>query len=438
MIHSVRMASITTPPPGGGARRRRRWDGRSATLAPERYSWAPAVACRKASSSDAVCGDSSWSTDPVRAAELADRSIARPRTSMPSGPRRVSAAAGLAQLLGERGRCGRADPHPARGVAVDELVDRALLDQPAAADDDEVVGHQRHLRQQVAADEHRLALPGEVHEHVADPADALGVEPVGRLVEDHGVRVAEQHAGQAEPLAHAERVALDLAPGDLGQADQVEALVDARRGDPVRRRQPAQVVATAAARVHVAGVEQRPDLEQRARGSTRSGAVERRRAALGPVEADHAAHRRALARPVGAEEPGDPAGVDVEAEVVDGHRPAEPLGQVADLDHDRPQPAWPVDRQPCVASHSVGDDVRARAASTSICTISSLSVSVSRAALTSSSVAVSVVVDDLGAHERQHGLVGHQRLVVLQRDEALGRDDRHGREQVAAVDLRRR
>ena len=55
---------------------------------------------------------------------------------------------------------------------------------------------------------HRPALTGEVDEHVADPADALGVEAVGRLVEDDRVRVAEQHAGQAEPLAHAERVAV--------------------------------------------------------------------------------------------------------------------------------------------------------------------------------------------------------------------------------------
>ena len=83
-------------------------------------------------------------------------------------------------------------------------------------------------RQQVAADQDRLALAGEVHEHVADPADALGVEAVGGLVEDDRVRVAEQHAGQPEPLAHAERVGAQPLAGDRRQADRLEHLVDPR------------------------------------------------------------------------------------------------------------------------------------------------------------------------------------------------------------------
>ena len=58
-----------------------------------------------------------------------------------------------------------------------------------------------------------------------------------------------------------------------------------------------------------------------------------RRPALEAVEPEHASHRGALARAVGAEEPGHPARVDVEAEVVDGDGVAEPLGDVADLDH---------------------------------------------------------------------------------------------------------
>ena len=39
----------------------------------------------------------------------------------------------------------------------------------------------------------------------ADPADALGVEAVDRLVEQQHRRVAEQRGGDAEPLAHAQR-----------------------------------------------------------------------------------------------------------------------------------------------------------------------------------------------------------------------------------------
>ena len=111
-------------------------------------------------------------------------------------------------------------------------LDRALLDQPAAADHDEILRHQRHLRQEVAADEHGAALLGEVHEDVADPADALGVEPVGRLVEDHRVRVAEHHAGEPEPLAHPERVTLHPALGDVGETDELQHLLDPPAGIP--------------------------------------------------------------------------------------------------------------------------------------------------------------------------------------------------------------
>ena len=213
-------------PTGGGV-------GGAAPSPPDRYSWASAVACRKASSSDALCGDSSCSTAPTLRRQLADPLDRQAVDVDAVGTGRLVRGTLPAQVLGERRRPRRADPHPPRGVAVDELADRALLDQPAPADDDEVVGHQRDLRQQVAADEHGASLAGQVDEDVADPADALGVEPVGRLVEDHRVRIAEQHTGQPEALAHAERVAADLALGDLGQPDEGQHLVDRA---PARRR----------------------------------------------------------------------------------------------------------------------------------------------------------------------------------------------------------
>ena len=223
--------------------------------------------------------------------------------------------------------------HPLRRVAIDEVVDRALLDQPAAADHDEILGHQRHLRQEVAADEHGLSQLREVDEDVADPADALRIEPVGRLVEDHRVWIAEHHAGQTEPLAHPERVPLDPPLGDVGQTDELQDLLDAPPRDPVRRGEPSQVVARRPAGVHVAGVEQAADLVQGLGERAVLLAVERRRTSLVPVEPEHASHRRALARPVRPEEPGDPAGHDVEAQVIDGDDLAEPLGQTSHLDH---------------------------------------------------------------------------------------------------------
>ena len=197
--------------------------GPAATSVPERYSWAPAVACRKASSSDAVCGDSSWSTAPTRRRELTDLLDRQPVDVDAVGADGLVRGAVTLQELGEGRRAGRAHPHPPGGVTGDERVDRALLDEPAAADHDEVVGHEGDLGEQVAADEHGATLTGEVHEHVADPADALGVEAVGRLVEDDACagRRAARRPGRALP--HAERVAADLAPGHLGQPDQGRA-----------------------------------------------------------------------------------------------------------------------------------------------------------------------------------------------------------------------
>ena len=103
--------------------------------------------------------------------------------------------------------------------------------------------------------------------------------------------------------------------------------------DAVARGDPAQVVAAAAARMDVSGVEQRTDLEQRLVQLAVALAVERGGASLEPVETEHAAHRGALARPVRPEEAGDPAGVHVEAQVVDRDLLAEAFGDVSDLDH---------------------------------------------------------------------------------------------------------
>ena len=61
---------------------------------------------------------------------------------------------------------------------------------------------------------------------VAQPEDAGRVEAVGRLVEHEGVGVTEQRGGETQPLAHADRVPADPAPSGVGEADEVEHLVD--------------------------------------------------------------------------------------------------------------------------------------------------------------------------------------------------------------------
>ena len=62
---------------------------------------------------------------------------------------------------------------------------------------------------------------------VADLADAARVEPVRRLVEQQQLGRAQQRGGDAEALAHAQRVGAHGAPVDPAEADAFQRLVDA-------------------------------------------------------------------------------------------------------------------------------------------------------------------------------------------------------------------
>ena len=74
-------------------------------------------------------------------------------------------------------------------------------EQLAGADDDELVGEHGELGDQVAGHEHGAAPVGEVTQRGAQPADAVGVEPVGRLVEQQHLGFTEQGAGERQALA---------------------------------------------------------------------------------------------------------------------------------------------------------------------------------------------------------------------------------------------
>ena len=113
-------------------------------------------------------------------------------------PRTVQA---LAQLGGLR----RSHVHDLARRLSHELVDADVGDQPTTPDHDHLIRRQRHLAHQMRGDEHRPALRRQAPEEVPDPVDAFRVEAVDRLVEDQRLGIAEQRAGNSEPLAHAER-----------------------------------------------------------------------------------------------------------------------------------------------------------------------------------------------------------------------------------------
>ena len=85
----------------------------------------------------------------------------------------------------------------------------------------------------MAGDQDGLAFAREAAYEVAQPADAFRVEPVGRLVQDQELRVAEECAGEAKTLSHPEGVAADAKVPGSGEIDQFEHRVDALRGGPL-------------------------------------------------------------------------------------------------------------------------------------------------------------------------------------------------------------
>ena len=147
--------------------------------------------------------------------------------------------------------------------AADEVVNARVGNQAAATDHDQVLGGLGHLAHEMRGDEHGATLRGQPLEEVANPLDALGVEPVDGLVEHHCVWIAEQSRGDAETLAHSEREAPDALARHVLQSDELDQLGHARSGDPVGLRQRQEVVLGGAPRVHGARLEQRPDLMKR-------------------------------------------------------------------------------------------------------------------------------------------------------------------------------
>jgi hypothetical protein len=152
-------------------------------------------------------------------------------TSRRSPPAALRRQPRVVQRGVEAGEVGRLD----EGAGLrEQLGTRALRLDPPAADDHHAVGDRLDLGQQVRREQHGAAAVGEAAQQLAHPAHALRVEPVGGLVEDQDLGLAEQRVGEPEALAHAERVGADApAARRLVEADEVEQRVDARAGTPI-------------------------------------------------------------------------------------------------------------------------------------------------------------------------------------------------------------
>ena len=186
---------------------------------------------------------------PRRAPGRRSRAALLPSTCASLSSMRRTSKPALRSRAAERVQVRRTDPDLPTAEPGQDLGSRRVGDQPPPADDHQPVGSLLHLAHQVARHQHRAALVGEPPQQVADPPHAVEVEAVDRLVEEHDPRVAQQCRGDTQPLAHAQRVALDPASRSPVEADLVDDLVDASVTDPVGAGRDPQVVASGPARV---------------------------------------------------------------------------------------------------------------------------------------------------------------------------------------------
>ena len=67
-----------------------------------------------------------------------------------------------------------------------------MSDKLPFVQDNDAVDGLSYLGEDVAGDEHSAPVIGETAYKVAQPADALGVKPVGWFIEDENLRVAQK------------------------------------------------------------------------------------------------------------------------------------------------------------------------------------------------------------------------------------------------------
>jgi len=183
----------------------------------------------------------------------------------------------------------------------------------------------------VARHQHRPAPLRLLAQQQTHPADAGRVEPVGRLVEDEHLRIAEQRGGDRQPLAHSHGVALDPAVGGVGEPDAGQHLRDPLDRMPAGGGHHAEVVARRAAGVEGRVLEHRAHLAAGPLELLIAVTAEGRGARGRVDQPEQRPQRGALAGAVGAQEAGHAPGLDIEAEPLDRLHGAEALVEVADL-----------------------------------------------------------------------------------------------------------
>ena len=253
------------------------------------------------------------------------------------------------------------DPDPQHGAGPQpplDVRDAALGEHLAAVHDRDARAQLLELGQDVARDEDRLAERAQLAQELAQLHPGPRVEAGGRLVEEQHRRVVDEGVGQAQPLLHAARQALDVRVALLAQVDELEEVADhppaARGRQAVAAGEEVEVLPDLHVVVHAEDVGHEPDdPADRGRIVAHRGTGDLRVAVRGAQERREHPQRRGLPGPVRADEPEDLARLDVQVDAGHGDRAVVALGEALGRDdrahwtvpsswiwNEKPTPFW--------------------------------------------------------------------------------------------------
>ncbi len=216
----------------------------------------------------------------------------------------------------------------------EQLVETALVDDRASADDRDPVTELLDLGEDVTREQDRDSLTGELLHELAHVAHPGGVEPGRRLVQQQELRVAQQRRRDAEPLPHAVRVAANPVLRAIAQLDRLEHLVDARRRRPaVEVGEQAQVATAGEVRIEPRSFHEAGNAVERPGPELERIAAEQPRVSRSRTnQPEQHAERRGLPRSVRPEVAEHVAALDGQVDMVDGDDLAVALDEATSFD----------------------------------------------------------------------------------------------------------
>lgn len=241
-------------------------------------------------------------------------------------------------LLGEQGGeadgVRAADGHPGTQPGAGEVHDFLVGGEAALPQRDDPVGRPSRFLGVARAEQDGAALARVRAQDPVHPAAFTGGEPRGGVVEDQGVRVGQQRAGEAQSAVQAAREGAQAFVAQAEETDHIEDLVGAPHRHTGRGTQHAELAVDRARGMAGYVTEKYADLARRMGDPMQRPASEIGDSSALP-EFEHELQRRGLARTRSSEEGCDVARARLEGHVVDGgpKLPAGVAGQSDGLDH---------------------------------------------------------------------------------------------------------